>query len=81
MQHPTDIMIKLLANELRGITRFALKRPRLFRKRILKELSKNQGTNALIRTVMSPTMISGGVKENALPTHASANIQCAHHPG
>lgn len=74
LQQPTIEMLTNLAPYFDGKTRFALKHRRLFRKKILKKLSGNNGTNALIRTIISPTMLRGGVKENSLPTFAAVNL-------
>ena len=74
LQSPTVQMLETIAPYLDGKTKFAIKNKWLFRKKILKELSKNYGTNALIRTIMTPTVISGGIKENSLPTFATVNI-------
>jgi len=74
LQEPTSETLNILAQHFDGTTRFALKHRRLFRKKILKKLEANQGTNALIRTVISTTMLHGGVKENSLPTFASVNL-------
>ena len=74
LQSPTVQMLEIMAPYLDGKSKFAVKHKWLFRKRILKELSKNYGTNALIRTIMTPTVISGGLKENSLPAFATVNI-------
>ena len=74
LQSPTDEMLKTLAPHLDAKTRFALRNRWLFKNKILKKLSDNYGTNSIIRTVMSPTMINGGIKENSLPAYVSANI-------
>ena len=74
LQEPTIEMFNILAPHFDAKTRFALRHHRLFRKKILKNLAGNQGTNALIRTVISTTMLRGGVKENSLPTFAAVNL-------
>ncbi len=74
LQYPTDEMLSILAPHIDFKTKFAIRNKWLFRRKILKEISKNPGMNALVRTVMSSTIIYGGVKENALPTSATANI-------
>ena len=74
LQEPTIEMLNVLAPYFDGKTRFALKHRGLFKKKILKKLADNRGTNALIRTVMSTTMLRGGAKENSLPTFAAVNI-------
>jgi len=74
LQEPTIEMLNILAPNFDGKTRFALRHRRLFRKKILKKLGANPGTNALIRTVVSTTMLRGGVKENSLPSFAAVNL-------
>ena len=74
LQEPTIEMFDILAPYFDGKTRFAIRHRRLFRKKILVQLSDNPGTNALIRTVMSTTMLRGGAKENSLPTFAAVNL-------
>ncbi len=74
LQEPTTEMLNILAPHFDAKTRFALRHRRLFRKKILKKFSDNTGTNALIRTVISTTMLRGGAKENSLPTFAAVNL-------
>jgi len=74
LQEPTIEMFNILAPHFDGKTRFAIRHHRLFGKKILKKLTHNRGTNALIRTVMSTTMLRGGAKENSLPTFAAVNL-------
>jgi len=74
LQQPTIEMLNILAPHFDGKTRFALRHRRLFRKKIIKKLTDNQGTNALLRTVISTTMLRGGSKENSLPTFAAVNL-------
>lgn len=74
LQEPTTAMLNALAPHFDAKTRFALRHRRLFRKKILKKFSDNTGTNALIRTVISTTMLQGGAKENSLPTFAAVNL-------
>ncbi len=52
----------------------------LFRPLLEKELSKSAATNAMLRTSMAPTMLSGSVKENVLPQQATATINYRLHP-
>jgi carboxypeptidase PM20D1 len=44
------------------------------------ELSRNPSTDALLRTTTAPTMLSGSIKENVLPTTAIATINFRIHP-
>lgn len=43
-------------------------------------LSLQPSTNALVRTMTAVTLISGGFKENVLPSSASATLNCRIHP-
>ena len=74
LQEPTIEMLNMLAPHFDAKTRFALRHRRLFRKKILKKFAQIPGTNALIRTVISTTMLRGGAKENSLPTFAAVNL-------
>jgi carboxypeptidase PM20D1 len=56
--------------------RMAINNSWLFKKKMLKELSKNDGTNALIRTTTVTTMINSGMKDNVIPAVAKATINC-----
>ncbi|RIJ41549.1 M20/M25/M40 family metallo-hydrolase [Pontibacter oryzae] len=53
---------------------FAMQHYGLFKGRVLKALSRDQATDALIRTKMAPTIINAGDKFNVLPREASAII-------
>lgn len=44
----------------------------LFRPLLLATLAGDPATNAMIRTTTAPTMLEGSIKENVLPTRASA---------
>ena len=48
---------------------------------LIRELSKTPATNALIRTTTAPTIIQGGVKENVLPSEATAVVNFRLAPG
>ncbi|MFT4762614.1 MAG: carboxypeptidase PM20D1 [Paraglaciecola sp.] len=53
----------------------------LTEKLILKQFSQSPQSNAMIRTTTAPTMLRGGVKDNVLPTKASARINFRIIPG
>lgn len=55
-------------------TRLAINHMGLFRKKILKKMAANSITNALTRTVITPTIIKGGTKENILPGYVAVNL-------
>jgi carboxypeptidase PM20D1 len=45
------------------------------------QLSRSPTTNAMLRSTIAPTMISGGFKENVLPARVSAKVNCRMLPG
>jgi carboxypeptidase PM20D1 len=62
-------------------TQFALNHVGLLKPIILKQLGKDARTDAIIRTKMSPTIITGGVKSNVLPKEATVNLNVRTMPG
>ena len=81
-QHPfearmiptTRQTLNILADKMGGKYKFAVRHYGLFKGRILKMLAKDQATDALIRTKMTPTVMEAGEKYNVLPRVASAII-------
>ena len=53
----------------------------LFKGILIKQLEKNTLLNAQIRTTSAATMISGGVKDNVMPTFAQAKVNFRLLPG
>jgi len=53
----------------------------LFGSMLKKELSNAPSTNAMIRTTTAPTMLRGGIKENVLPSQATAKVNFRILPG
>lgn len=52
----------------------------LFEPLVVGQLASAPATNALVRTTMAPTMLSGSVKDNVLPTRAVAVVNFRLHP-
>lgn len=52
----------------------------LFSPLVERALSKDPGTNALVRTTTAPTMLEGSEKDNVLPTEARAVVNFRIHP-
>ncbi len=48
---------------------------------LVRQLSKEPAPNAIIRTTTAPTMISGGVQDNVLPSTANATVNFRILPG
>lgn len=53
----------------------------LFKTILLKRFLKSPQMNAMIRTTHAATMIEGGIKDNILPSSASAKVNCRILPG
>jgi carboxypeptidase PM20D1 len=52
----------------------------LFEPLVVRDLSVQPGTDALMRTTVAPTMLSGSVKDNVLPSQARAVVNFRLHP-
>ena len=53
----------------------------LFEKLVLKNMTNNRSTNALIRTTLVPTVVNSGVRDNVIPTFATAMVNSRILPG
>ncbi len=73
--------LRAMAPALPLTKRVVLANTWLFGPLLKKELSKVANTNALIRTTTAPTVINGGVKENVLPSEATALVNFRLAPG
>jgi carboxypeptidase PM20D1 len=81
LQSPTSDMLASLAPEMPFSQRFALANAWLLEPIILSMLENVVATDAVVRTTMAPTMLSGGVAENVLPQSARATINFRILPG
>lgn len=70
----SKLTLRTLKPLVDGKTRFAINHMGLFKKMILKKMEANNITNAIARTVITPTIIRGGTKENILPGYAAVNL-------
>ncbi|MCV6627609.1 MAG: M20 family peptidase [Cellvibrionaceae bacterium] len=52
----------------------------LFGPLLERQMANTPYANAMLRTTTAPTMIEGGIKDNVLPIHTSANINFRLHP-
>ncbi|MCX2739204.1 M20/M25/M40 family metallo-hydrolase [Pontibacter anaerobius] len=72
---PTTLeTFETLAGKMGKKHQFALKHYSLFKGKILRKLSEERATDALIRTKLVPTVISAGEKYNVLPREATAIV-------
>ena len=78
---PARAMFEFLGPEMAWSKKLVLANLWLFEPLLKKQLSRSPLTNALIRTTAAPTMIHAGVKENVLPSAASAVINLRLAPG
>jgi carboxypeptidase PM20D1 len=81
LSEPTRKMFEFLGPEMSWTKRLALANLWLFDPLLRKQLTRSPLTNALVRTTMTPTIFHAGVKENVLPTKASAVINLRLAPG
>lgn len=61
--------------------RMAIANPWLFEKRLVSGLEKDHSSNALIHTTIVPTIIQTGVKDNVIPSLATAVVNTRILPG
>jgi carboxypeptidase PM20D1 len=78
---PVKAMLSVVGPEMPLMTRMALANMYIFKPLVMKIFSKNNTTNAMIRTSLSATMIRSGDAHNVLPQQAEANINCRLLPG
>ena len=78
---PGGLGIRAVGPELPFGLRVAVSNSWLFEPLIIAELSRTPAVNALLRTTTAPTMVAGGVKENVLPSQATAVINFRLAPG
>lgn len=78
---PGGAGLRAMAPVLPFATRFALANEWLLSPLILRQLDAAPATSAITRTTTAPTIISGGVKENVLPSEARAIVNFRLAPG
>jgi carboxypeptidase PM20D1 len=81
LTYPIKEFLQQIKYQLPGKMRFAISNLWLFKKKLLREMSKNNGTNSLIRTTMVTTILKSGMKDNVIPSFATATINCRIIPG
>jgi acetylornithine deacetylase/succinyl-diaminopimelate desuccinylase-like protein len=64
-----------------GVSGYVLNRPFLVRQLVTGKLMANPATRAAITNTAQPTMFSGGVQPNVVPSEASATLDCRLLPG
>ncbi len=70
----TGLLFDYIGPEMPALPRAVIANRWLTEGLLTHQLSKDPSTSAIIRTTTAPTMIKGGVKDNVMPTRASAQI-------
>lgn len=70
-----------LGPEMPFTSKMAIANQWLFKPLLFKIYEKSAGGNALIRTTIAPTILQAGVKDNVIPTSATATINFRLSPG
>lgn len=78
---PGGVGLRAMAPVLPFATRFAIANEWLLSPLILRQLNAAPSTSAMTRTTTAPTLVSGGVKENVLPSEARAIVNFRLAPG
>ncbi|MVN20161.1 M20 family peptidase [Mucilaginibacter arboris] len=77
----TGDFFNYLGPEMPFTSKMAIANQWLFKPLLFKIYEKSAGGNALIRTTIAPTILQAGVKDNVIPTSASATINFRLLPG
>jgi len=77
---PVEELFTTVAAEMAFDRRLVLANLWLFEPLVVRELADAPATDALLRTTTAPTMLSGSVKDNVLPTEARAVVNFRLHP-
>lgn len=78
---PMRDTLKAIVKELPLAKRLALQAGKLGEWLFVRELDKVSTTSATVRTISTPTIISGGVKDNVVPEFATATVNFRTLPG
>ena len=78
---PVQQMFNTIGPGMSFTSRLALANPWLFQSVTIKQLEKNNRTNAMVHTTVVPTIIQAGIKENVIPAVATATINSRILPG
>ncbi|MBX2944490.1 MAG: M20 family peptidase [Cyclobacteriaceae bacterium] len=78
---PMHGLMESLGPEMPFVQRMAFANPWLFKKMILSTYSQSNTGDAMIRTTIVPTIIEAGIKDNVVPTVATAVVNFRLLPG
>lgn len=81
LEGPTQAMLAHVGPEMDLPNKVALANLKWTAPLVKWQMSQSPASNAMLRTTVAPTLISGGFKENVLPARASAKVNCRIMPG
>jgi carboxypeptidase PM20D1 len=81
LREPAAGMLDHLAPDLPFLERLAVNQRWLLEPLLIRQLGGTPSGNAMLRTTMVPTVISGGIKENVVPREARATVNLRILPG
>jgi len=81
LKGPTGAMFDYLAPEMDFGQRFLFANRWLFGGYLARQLTENRATNPMVRTTTAPTVFNAGIKDNVLPSVATAMVNFRVRPG
>src|SRR5690606_29845708 len=81
LEGPAAELFAFVAPEMGFLHRALFANAWIFGSAILAQLERSPSTNALVRTTVAPTLLRAGVKDNVLPSQASAVVNFRILPG
>ena len=78
---PTQMMLQKIGPGMPFTTRMAIANEWLFKPLLVAQFEKGNATNATIHTTIVPTIIDAGIKDNVVPSSATAVINSRIMPG
>ncbi len=81
LTRPAEAMLDYLAPRMDFWSRLAIANKWLFAPLIVSNMEKSPATNAMVRTTTSPTILKAGIKDNVLPSSATAMVNFRILPG
>lgn len=78
---PTQLMLQKIGPGMPFTTRMAIANEWLFKPLLVAQFEKGNATNATIHTTIVPTIIGGGIKDNVVPSSATAVVNSRIMPG
>ena len=81
MTGPVNELLLRTGAEQSFLTKVAMSNMWLFEKAVIKQMEKNNQTNAMVHTTLVPTIVRSGIKDNVIPSIAKATFNSRILPG